>query len=112
MGSVRAAMADAPVRIALVVFGGMVALQSSASLDLTKRAYLASVVVCLVGALAAVWARRGTVQVRIAGPWWPTSAALAALLAISFLVARSDGTPITAWVRDVASYGLFATVPI
>ena len=112
MGSLRAAMAEAPVRIALVVFGGMVALQSSASLDLTKLAYLAIVVVCLVGALAAVWARRGTGQVRIAGPWIAASAALAALLAISFVVARSDGTPITAWVRDVASYGLFAAVPI
>lgn len=113
MGTVRAALAfKAPVRIALVVFGGMTALQSSASLDLTKLAYLAVVVVCLAGALTAVWTRRRTAQVRLAGPWIAASAALAALLAISFLVARSDGTPITDWVRDIAAYALFATVPV
>ena len=113
MGGVRAALASSgPARIALVIFGGMAALQSSANLDLTKLGYLALVLACLAGALTAVWTRRRTAQVRVAGRWIAASAALAALLAISFLVARSNGTPFTDWVRDVAPYALFATVPI
>lgn len=103
---------DGRVRIGFMVFGGMLALQSSQQLDATKFAYLAGSVVCLVGALAAVWRARASPEVRRASAWLVSSAALAVLLAASFLVARANQTPITDWVRDTAAYALFAAVPV
>lgn len=103
---------DGRFRIPFVLFGGMVALQSSPTLDATKVAYLVGTVLCLVGALAAVWSARITPEVRLRAPWLAVSAALAALIAMSFLVARGEGTSLTDWVRDVAGYALFAAVPV
>lgn len=103
---------DGRVRIGFVVFGGMLALQSSQDLDGTKFAFLAGSFVCLVGALAAVWRARATPEVGRAIAWLGASAALTALLAVSFLVARANETPITDWVRDTAGYALFAAVPV
>jgi hypothetical protein len=99
-------------RVAFVLFGGMLALQSSPTLDATKIAYLVGTVLCLVGALAAVWNARRRPEVRLRAPWIAASAALAVLIAMSFFVARSNGTSITDWVRDVAAYALFAAVPV
>ena len=103
---------DGRFRLAFVLFGGMVALQSSPTLDATKFAYLVGTVLCLVGALAAVWSARRTPEVRLRAPWLAASAALAALIAMSFLVARGEGTSLTDWVRDIAAYALFAVVPV
>lgn len=100
------------VRIAFVLFGGMVALQSSPTLDATKIAYGVGTAVCLVGALVPLWRGRRTSQARLGAPWIAASAALAALIATSFFIARADGTPIAQWVRDVASYALFVVVPV
>lgn len=101
-----------PLRVGFVLFGGMVALQSSPTLDATKFAYLLGTVVCLIGALAAVWGARESLEVRQRVPWIASSAVLVALIGVSFLVARGNGTSITDWVRDVAAYALFASVPI
>jgi O-antigen ligase/polysaccharide polymerase Wzy-like membrane protein len=103
---------DGRFRVAFVLFGGMLALQSSSTLDATKIAYLVGTVVCLAGALAAVWRIRRTPDVRRAVPWIATSAALAVVIAISFLVARANGTSITDWLRDAAAYALFAGLPV
>ena len=103
---------DGRIRVAFVLFGGMVALQSSATFDATKVAYLVGTLVCLAGALAAVWRARRTPEVALRLRWIATSAALAVLIAISFLVAQSHGTSFTAWLRDVGAYALFAAVPI
>lgn len=103
---------DGRLRIGFVLFGGMVALQSSPTLDATKIAYLVGVVLCLIGAVASVWHARKTPEVRSAAPWLAVSAALAVLIAMSFLVAQAGGTPIEDWVRDVAGYALFAAVPL
>jgi len=103
---------DGRFRAAFVLFGGLVAFQSSPTLDATKIAYLVGTVLCLAGALAAVWSVRRTPEVRRGAPWIAASAALAVLCAMSFLVARGEGTSITDWVRDVAAYGLFAAVPV
>lgn len=103
---------DGRFRIAFILFGGMVALQSSPTLNAPKIVYLVGTVLCLVGALAVVWGARRTPEVRLSAPWIAASAALAALIAMSFLVARADGTSITNWVRDVAAYALFAAVPV
>ena len=103
---------DGRIRIAFVLFGGMVALQSSATFDATKVAYLVGTLLCLVGALAAIWAVWRTPEVGLRLPWIATSAALAVLIAISFLVAQSNGTSFTDWLRDAGAYALFATVPV
>jgi hypothetical protein len=103
---------DGRFRVAFVLFGGMLALQSSPVLDATKIAYLVGTALCLLGALAAVWRARRTPAVRLAAPWLAASAVLAMLIAISFLVARANGTLITDWVRDVAAYALFAAAPV
>ena len=101
-----------PVRIALVLFGGMLALQSSPTFDLTKIAYLALAAACLAAALLAVWMRRNSGFLRLGAPWLMASAALTLLLGISLLVALSRGTPLLDSVRDLAPYALFAAVPI
>lgn len=103
---------DGRVRIGFMVFGGMLALQSSQALDAAKFAYLGGGLICLAGALVAIWRSRASEAVRAASTWLVASAALCLLLGISFFVARASGTPVTDWVRDTAGYGLFATVPI
>src|SRR5688500_13908512 len=100
------------VRVAFVIFGAMLVLQSSEVLDLTKVAYLAGGALCLIGALGALWYRRASSVVELALPWLIASAALVAMVAVSFAVARANGTPIIDWLRDVAAYALFASVPI
>lgn len=108
----RSLVVDGRFRIAFVLFGAMVVLQSSPNLDGTKIAYLAGVVLCLLGALLAIWRARRTPEVTLATPWLAVSAALTVVLAVSFFVARANGTSITDWVRDVAAYGLFAAAPV
>ena len=103
---------DGRVRVAFVVFGGLLALQSSSILDATKVVYLVGTVICLVAALAATYRARESPAVRLGIPWLAASAALAVLLLISFLVALAEGVRVVEWVRDVAAYALFAAVPI
>lgn len=100
------------LRVAFVLFGAMLVLQSSEDLDLTKVAYLVGGVVCLIGALLALWRRRASSVVGLALPWLVSSAALVGLTGVSFVVARANGTPATDWLRDVAAYALFAAVPV
>ena len=90
----------------------MVALQSSQGLDATKVIYLLGTALSLAGALAALWYARNTEAVRPAIPWLVASATLAALLAVSFVIARVNGTAATDWLRDIAGYALFASVPV
>ena len=103
---------DGRFRLAFVLFGAMLVLQSSPALDATKIAYLIGTAVCLVAALVAVWRARRTPDVRLGAPWLAVSAALAVVIALSFFVARANGTSITDWVRDIAAYALFAAVPV
>ena len=103
---------DGRFRVAFVLFGGMLALQSSPTLDAVKITYLVGTVLCLVGALVTVWRARRTPEVRLGVPWIAVSAALAVLIAMSFLVARANLTSTMDWTRDVAAYGLFAAVPV
>lgn len=100
------------VRVAFVLFGAMLVLQSSDVLDVTKVAYLVGGALCLIGALWALWYRRASSVVGLALPWLAASAALGALVVVSFAVARANGTPTIDWLRDVAAYALFASVPV
>ncbi len=101
-----------PLRISFVLFGGMVALQSSPTLDLTKVVYLFGTILCFLGALLVVWRMRASQTVINMIPWLAASLALVALIGISFFVARLNGTPVIDWVRDAAAYGLFAAVAV
>jgi O-antigen ligase len=103
---------DGRFRVAFVLFGGMLALQSSPNLDATKIGYLVGALLCLVAALTAVWSARTTPAIKLRAPWIAASTALALLIAMSFLVAQGEGTSTIDWMRDVAAYGLFAAVPI
>src|SRR3990172_13198122 len=77
---------DGRFRVAFVLFGGMVALQSSSTLDATKITYLVGTVLCLVGALTAVWSASRTSAVNLGALWMAASAAVALLISISFLL--------------------------
>ena len=105
-----ASLFDGRAWIGFVVFGGMVALQSSAALDATKIAYLVGTVLCVLAALVALWRARATLP-KIGLYWLAASAGLGVLIGISFLVARAEGTATIEWLRDVAGYGLFAAIP-
>jgi len=103
---------DGRVRVGFVVFGGMVALQSSQELDLSKFVYLAGAAAALLGSIRSVVLRRDAEDVRSARLWLVASATIVGLVAISFVVARANGTATTPWLRDSATYLLFATIPI
>jgi hypothetical protein len=90
----------------------MLALQSSPTLDLTKIGYLVGTILCLLGALVVVGRTRTSTSVTRMFPWLAASAALLVLIAISFFVARANAVPAVDWTRDIATYGLFAMVPI
>jgi hypothetical protein len=98
-------------RSAIVVFGALVALQSSANLDAVKLAYFAAALLALISSVYHVWQLRRSALARLARNWLIASAITAVLIAISLPVALVHGTPITAWVRDAAGYGLIAAAP-
>lgn len=100
------------LRLSFVIVGGMVALQSSPTLDLVKVGYLVGTTVCLAVALVVVWRMRKTAAVTRMLPWIVASMALVVLIGVSLVVARGNGTPAIDWFRDIAAYGLFAAVPL
>lgn len=103
---------DGRFRLAFVLFGGMLVLQSSQTLDARKLAFLAGAGLCVLGAVAAVSKGRASPAVRSFGPWLLISSALVILMAVSVSVARTQGTSLVDWARDAASYALFASVPV
>lgn len=103
---------DGRLRLAIVLFGGMVALQSSPTFDAAKIGYLAVTALCLIGASIAAWRARDALELRFWRPWIASSVALATLIALSLVIARANGIAITDWARDAAAYALFAAVPI
>ena len=103
---------DGRVRVGFVIFGGMLALQSSQELDNAKYIYLVGTAIALLGSVRALWHRRAEPDLIAARPWLIASASLVALICLSFLVSMANGTPFTSWLRDAATYLLFATVPI
>lgn len=94
-----------------VVAGALVALQSSQSLDISKVAFLAVAILALAGSVMHAWRARDSALVEAARPWLICSAIIGALVALSLPVAVVNGTPVTTWVRDAASYVLFAASP-
>jgi O-antigen ligase len=105
-------MVDARARIAFVLFGGLFLLQTTAGLESKKLAFLAGVGVAVLGAFVTVQRRRGTRSYLLARPLLAASLAVVALIAVSFPVAYTNGIPPKEWLRAVAPYLLFASVPI
>jgi hypothetical protein len=103
---------DGRARAGFVIFGGMIALQSSQEIDVWKLAYLVGATLALAGTALAIWRRRDEPDVRGARSWLVGSAGLVGLVAVSFLVARANGTALTPWLRDSITYLLVATVPL
>jgi hypothetical protein len=89
-------------------------LQSSPGLGLPKLIYLAVAAAAFGGACFAVWNLRGKrpAMFDAARPWLAVSLVLFGLIVLSLPVALSQGTPLSAWLRDAATYGLFAAAPV
>ncbi len=103
---------NAQFRTAFLVFGGMAALQSSQELDAIKVAYFLGVGFAGAGALFNVWQLRSTASARLLRPLILLSLVAGGLLALTAIVSLDRGTSATAWLRDVAPYGLFAVIPV
>jgi O-antigen ligase len=105
-------LADGRARTLFIVFGGMLLLQRPGGLDTSKLAFLAAGAVAFAGALTNVRNLGRTPAYEAARPLLAGAVALMALAGISLGVAYAGGTPLTEWLRDIAPYVLFASVPI
>lgn len=103
---------DGRARIVFVLFGGLLVFQRGEGLDTPKMAFLALFAVAFLGALVNVRTLSHTLAYRLATPLLLASVAVAALAAISLVVAHNNATPLAGWwLRDIAPYLLFATAP-
>ncbi|MEP7082646.1 MAG: hypothetical protein ABI841_06680, partial [Chloroflexota bacterium] len=100
------------LRLIVVVGGGLMVLQSTQDLDAGKLAYLALAGIAFVFSCRAVWSLRHRPMFAAAAPWLIASAILAGLIALSLPVSLAYGTPTNQWLRDAATYALFAAVPV
>jgi hypothetical protein len=101
---------DGRVRLPFLVFGGLLALQSSQDVNLLKVLYLAGVGIALAGSvrrLEAAAADKGLRSVKTR-PLIVVSALLLAMIGLSFPLAMAYGTSPDAWLRDGSAYLLFA----
>ena len=104
----------AALRMAFVVVGGLLVLVSNTNhLTATKVGYFAGVALALLSILRRreLWAdlgRRATTIRTLA----PLTLALGALIVISLPVAHAEHTGLSPWLRDAATYGLVAAVPL
>jgi O-antigen ligase len=104
----------AAARMAFVVLGGLLVFVSNTNhLTATKVAYFAGVALALISILRrrelyAELRERGTTIRNLA----PMTLALGALIVLSLPVAHSQHTGLSPWLRDAATYGLVAAVPL
>ena len=62
--------------------------------------------------MRSIWRLRDRPIFHAARPWLAVSGLLFALIAFSFPVSVAHGTPVAQWLRDAATYGLFAAAPV
>jgi hypothetical protein len=103
---------DGRVLVLVVVFGGLLTLQSSSNLDAPKIVYLLLAGASLAAAVVSLRWWLIADRAMIARHWIVSSLAFAALLVLSLAVSRAHGTPVGSWLRDSATYVLFAAAPI
>jgi hypothetical protein len=100
----------AEARLMVLVFGGLVTLQSSGELDAVKIAYLAAAAATVI--LSAISLRAEVLERDVWLPLGFISASFVFMVIVSLPVAMSFATPIDFWLRDIASYVLVAAAPI
>jgi len=105
-------LTDGRARTLLVLFGGMLLLQRPGELDTSKLAFLGACAVAFAAALANVRTLRRTPAYEAARPLLAGSVAVITLAGVSLGVSYEAGVPHTEWLRDIAPYVLFASVPI
>lgn len=99
------------VRLVVVVFGGLLVLQTSQTLDAPKLAYLAAVAIAFAAALPhAVQELRGSG--RPAKGLVIGATAFGVMTLLSLPVSLSRGDDLVTWVRGAAPYILFAAMPV
>jgi len=105
---------QAAARMAFVVVGGLLVLVSNTNhLTATKVAYFAGVALALISILRqrglyADLRRRATTIRTLA----PMTLALGVLIVLSLPIAHAEHTGLSPWLRDAATYGLAAAVPL
>ena len=99
-------------RLTYVILGGLLVLSSSHTLDAGKVVYFVGAAVSVVAALARLRGRWSTAVDSSMQPLLVASLALSFVLVVSFVVAKHQGTPIVAWLRDAAPYMLLTAVPL
>jgi hypothetical protein len=100
------------IRLVAYVFGGLLVLQRSDTLDSPKLVYFAVATATVLSSAWVAWRHRDEPGFAVMRPWIAISLAFAAMIAISLPVALSHGVAFTPWLRAVAPYGLFAAAPI
>jgi len=100
------------MRLLVVVGGGLLVLQSSQGLAPQKLVYLALATGTFAFSCHAVWRLRERQMFVVGLPWLIASLLLAGLIALSLPVSLAHGTPFAQWLRDAATYGLFAAAPV
>jgi hypothetical protein len=98
-------------RATTILFGGMVALQSSQDLDIVKIAYLAAAALSVSGSVWTVYRGRANPLVGFARPWLIASVVAAGIIGSSLPVALLHGTAFSSWMRDAAAYALVVAAP-
>jgi len=99
-------------RMAILTLGGILVLQSSDVLDLPKLIYLVLAVAVVASAAWRVRGLSGTLAFGAMRGLLVAMIGLLAVIAISLPVAAAHGVAAPAWLRDAASYGLFAIAPL
>src|SRR6266545_605186 len=89
-------------RATTILFGAMLALQSSQDFDTAKVVYMGVAALALVGSVSSVYQSRADSLVGFARPWLVASLVAAGIVGISLPVAIIHGTPVSTWIRDAA----------
>ena len=99
-------------RMVVFVFGGLLVLQRSDTLDAPKLVYFAAAAAVVLSALIVMWRSRETQDFARFRPWIAISVAFGIMIVVSLPVAAAHGVGFTPWLRGVAAYGLFAVAPL
>ena len=98
------------IRAAFVIFGGLVAFQSTAGLSTPKIVYLVGVLLCAAAGLLDL--SRSDTRDGLLRALWPLAGLVLVVVGISAVIAQSNGIPFTAWARDTLAYLFLAYVPL
>lgn len=99
------------VRAGVLVLGALAVLQSSQDVGGLKILYFALAVGVVLGSVRVIRRNWHSPVVSAARPWLIASVVLAGLVALTLPLAILKATPLSAWVRDAAAYGLVAAAP-